>query len=101
MNQREKRAFTNIKYAANWLLGGLENTLLDYPEDSDEYKHAQAMLSNHNRLVATLYDWATTDVYGDGWAGGTNSDMLVRDIRFCGKEWLMECCEERIKKEGY
>ena len=31
MNQIQKKAFYNIKYAANDLLGGLENTLLDYP----------------------------------------------------------------------
>lgn len=35
MDQRQKKAFYNIKWAANDLLGGLENTLLDYPEDSD------------------------------------------------------------------
>lgn len=101
MDERQKKAYNNIKHAANWLLGGLENTLMDYPEDSDEYKHAQAMLSDHDRLVATLYDWATTDIYGDGWAGGTNADKAIRDIRFCGKEWLMKQCEERIIKEGY
>lgn len=39
MNQRQKKAFYNIKYAAYDLIGGLENTLMDYPEDSDEYKY--------------------------------------------------------------
>ena len=33
MNAREKKAFYNIKHAANDLLGGLENTLLDYAPD--------------------------------------------------------------------
>ena len=25
----------------------------------------------------------------------------LKDIRFCGKEWLMARCEARIKKAGY
>lgn len=33
MDQRQKKAFYNIRWAANDLLGGLENTLLDYKED--------------------------------------------------------------------
>lgn len=102
MNQRQKKAFYNIKYAANDLLGGLENTLMDYPEDSDEYKSAYAFLHDHDGLVKRLYEDATTCVYGPGYCGfGPAHERLIRDIRFCGKDWLMERCEERIKKEGY
>lgn len=28
-NARQKKAFRNILHASNWLLGGLENTMLD------------------------------------------------------------------------
>ena len=28
-------------------------------------------------------------------------EETMRDIRFCGKEWLMERCEARIQKAGY
>ena len=102
MNQRQKKAFYNIKYAAYDLLGGLENTLLDYPEDSDEYKSAYAFLHDHDRLVKRLYEDATTCVYGPGYCGfGPEHERLIRDIRFCGKDWLMERCEKRIQKEGY
>ena len=54
MNVRQKKAFFNVYWAANDLIGGLENTLLDYPEDSDEYKSAYAFLNDHDRLVKTL-----------------------------------------------
>ena len=102
MNQRQKKAFYNIKYAANDLLGVLDNTLLDYPEDSDEYKSAYALLHDHDRLVKRLYSDATTCVYGPNWCGfGPENERFIRDIRFCGKEWLMERCEKRITKEGY
>lgn len=102
MNARQKRAFYNIYWAANDLIGGLENTLLDYPEDSDEYKSAYALLHDHDRLVKALYENATTAVYSEGFCGfGKQYQMEIRDINFCGKDWLMERCEKRITKEGY
>lgn len=103
MNQRQKKAFFNIKWAANDLLGGLENTLMDYPEDSDEYRRAYAELHDHETLVAQLYDMATTCIYGEGFCCFDKRAVQheIRDINFCGKEWLMERCERRITKEGY
>lgn len=102
MDKRQKKAFYNIKYAAMDLLGGLENILLDYSENSEEYKSAKRLLNDHNRLVETLYKRATSEVYGEGFCGfGKAYQMIIRDINFCGKEWLIDCCEKRIAKEGY
>lgn len=99
---RQKKAFKNIKYACDWLLGGLENTMLDNPEDSEEYKNAKAALESHDGLVKELYDMATTDIYQeDGFYFGNAAASYLKDIRFCGKEWLMARCEARIKKAGY
>lgn len=102
MNERQKKAYYNIKHAANDLLGGLENTLLDYSKDSEEYREAKALLDDHDALVKELYCYATTAVYSEGavWFG-KSAEMYIRDINFCGKEWLMERCEARIRKEGY
>lgn len=102
MNKRQKKAFYNIKYAANNLLGGLENDLCDYPENSEEYKTAKRLLNDHNGLVKSLYEMATSEVYDEGFCGfGKAHQMFIRDINFCGKTWLMERCEKRITKEGY
>ena len=49
MNAREKKAFLNIKHAANDLLGGLENTLQDYTEDEDEYKREVVFEEEYER----------------------------------------------------
>ena len=103
MNARQRKAFYNIKYAARDLLGGLKNVLLDYAEDSKVYKRAKALLDNHNWLVAEVYYNAINAVYsGDGsvWFS-SYAKKFIRDINFCGKAWLMECCEKRITKEGY
>lgn len=102
MNARQQKAFYNIKYAADDLLGGLENTLLDYDEYSEEYKEAKELLSTHSELVNQLYKRATTELYGPGFCRfGKEAEMIIRDINFCGKAWLIERCEKRITKEGY
>jgi len=102
MNTRQKKAFYNIKHAANWLLGGLENTMLDYPEDSAEYQSAKATLADHGGLVTELYRMATTEIYDEGsCCFNSAAASYLKDIRFYGKDWLMERCEKRIIKEGY
>ena len=101
-NARQKNAYLNIYHAANWLLGGLENVLQDYTPDSEEYKSAKATLEDHEGLVNQLYDMAITDIYDEGsMAFGAGVKSYLRDVRFCGKEWLLERCEKRITKAGY
>lgn len=102
MNEKQKKAFKNIAYAAQDLIGGLENTLLDYAEDTAEYKSAKNLLNSHETLVKELYRMATSARYEEGCCSFSNSDMMfIRDINFCGKEWLMERCDKRITKMGY
>lgn len=103
MNATQKKAFFNIKHAANDLLGGLENTMLDNSKDSDEYKSAKALLDDHDELVKRLYWMATTAIYREGFCCFDERAVTkeLREINFCGKAWLMERCEKRITKEGY
>jgi len=76
--------------------------MLDNPEGSEEYESAKATLANHDGLVAELYRMATTDLYDDGsCCFNQAAERYLKDIRFCGKEWLMARCEARIKKAGY
>ena len=101
-NARQKKAFRNILHASNWLLGGLENTMLDNDPDSEEHKSAAAQLADHDGLVNELYRMATTELYDDGCCCFNNqAASFLKDIRFCGKDWLMARCEARIKKSGY
>ena len=99
---RQKKAYRNILNASEWLLGGLQNTLQDNDEGSEEYESAQTQLANHEGLVNELYRMATTQIFSDGACRFSESaEETMRDIRFCGKEWLMERCEARIQKAGY
>lgn len=101
-NARQKKAYTNIFHAANWLIGGLENAVSDNPEGSPEHESAKAQLADHEGLVNQVYDAAITDVYAEGACFfGNGAASFLKDIRFCGKDWLMERCEARVKKCGY
>lgn len=99
LNTRQKKAFMNIKYAANEYIGGLENTLQDFDEDSQEYKDAYKILHNHEGLVETIYNIAITCICARG--SYTHSESFIKDIRFCGKEFLTQLVEEEVVKEGY
>lgn len=103
MNATQRKAFFNIKWAANDLLGGLENTMMDNPESSEEYQSAKRDLTDHAGLVNQLYCMATTAIYGEGFCcfNPQTVEKELREINFCGKEWLLERCEKRITKEGY
>lgn len=103
MNTRQLKAFYNVKHASNDLIGGLENALYDNDVNSDEYKRAFNLLNNHDELVKCLYEMATTAIYGDGYCcfDKRTTQMYLREINFCGKDWIMERCEKRIAKQGY
>ena len=102
MNAQQKKAFYNIRNAANYLIGGLENTMEDYPEDSEEYQEAQATLEDHACLVSQIYDLALTEIFLEGAnIFGKAAEAYLKDIRFCGKEWLRERVEKQGTKAGY
>ena len=102
MNAKQQKAYRNVIGASNWIIGGLENTMMDNLPDSDEYKAASKRLADHDGLVRELYEAATSEVYGDGsMYFGASAERYLKDIRFCGKDWIMERCERRIKKMGY
>jgi hypothetical protein len=102
MNARQQKAFKNIYHAANFHIGGIENGVMDYSEGSEEHKEFTARLEDHIGLVDDIYNMAITDVYGDGSCSfGKGAESFLKDIRFCGKNWLMERVEARVKKMGY
>lgn len=99
MNERQKKAYRNAIGAINFYIGGWENTLLDESEGSDDWKKAYDVLHDHDGLKEAIYHLATTALYINGCQ--FNDERLVKDIRLCGKEWLMERIEKRLVKEGY
>lgn len=102
MNSRQKKAFKNVYYAARDYIGGMENSMSDNPEDSDEYKGCAAALGDHAGLVEMIYQMAITDIFDEGSVQfGKSAEAFMRDVRFCDKEWIMERVERQVVKLGY
>lgn len=90
MNQHETFANALINRAISEWVGGNENTLLDFDEDSKEYKEAKAMLTFEN-----LFDAILSDVMGE------TEEMWAREVRFAGKQFIEERIEQRLNACGY
>ena len=99
MDKREKLARKNIQNCINFELGGYENTLLDYPEDAEEYINAKNFLADHEAIVNYIYDCSVSDFYVEGCV--FTNPRLISQIKFLGKEKIMEIVEELVSKEGY
>ncbi len=90
-NMRQKKAWRNIKYAAIDLIFGLENGCTDNPVDSEAYRDYLKDLRNLEALKATVYHESITSIYDEGFVGfGAGAESYLKDIRFCGKEFLMK-----------
>lgn len=92
MNSHEKVAFMYVCEAMSQFIGGLENALLDYDENSEEYKNAYDDLHVGHE---TLIEWIYRDVmsYSDK---GT-----ARHLRFAGEKFIKERIDRRLTKWGY
>lgn len=101
-NARQRKAYINVYHACNWIVGGLENTMEDNGKDTEEYKDAEAQLKNRDALAERIYEEVITTVFNDGvMSCGANDERYLKDIRFCGKAWIMERIDKRLKKMGY
>ena len=99
MDKREKLARRNVQNCINFELGGWENVLLDYPEDSDDYRVAKRFLADHDAVVKYVYDCAVSSFYVEG--GVFTDTRIIAQIKFLGKEKLLSIVDELVSKEGY
>lgn len=98
-NERQKKAWKNIKHAASDYIFGLLNGCFDNDEGSDEYKDYKAALDDLDGLITAVYNESLTTVYTDGGcAFGPGAESYLKDIRFCGKEFLMKVVTHYCKK---
>lgn len=96
-NGWEKIAKKNLKEAYNWVVGGLENTLQDYEEDSEEYRSAKKTLADAESLAIEIYHEGITTFFGGGMCGG----KAPAEMRFAGKDFCIGYITKLLKKDGY
>lgn len=90
MNAHERVVDMLIQEAVSQFIGGYENTLTDFAEDTEEYKQAQRIL-NHDTLLDIIYKDVMVNSKGN----------YASHIRFAGKKFITDRIETRLKKEGY
>lgn len=88
---RQKKAWKNIKWAASDYIFGLMNGCFDSERDSEEWKDYFEGLNDLEGLIDMVYREATTTIHDEGiCAFGKEAESWIKDIRFCGKEFLMK-----------
>lgn len=85
LNAKQKKAIRNIKYCANdqWQF---VNSWYDHKcEDSRQF------MMNPSKLFDTIYSESLENVYDEGMCSfGSRAKSYLKDIRFCGKEFLQK-----------
>lgn len=93
MNERQYRVFVEVKELCCDVVGGFANTLMDYPKDSVEYKEADEFLHQpREQLVDVLYQTLVQE---------SLNSSFNKDLKFVGKQFIIERIEKRLNKLDY
>lgn len=92
MDSHQKVAFMLVCDVVSELIGGNENTLLDYDYDTKEYKTAKQFLDQgHDNLKWVIYNEVMM----------RSDDSTLKHLRFAGESFIMERIEKRLVRCGY
>ena len=90
MNAHQRAIYRMMDELTIDIIGGRENDLQDYPEDSEEYQEAQRFLTmGHDAMKELFYDMLTAQ------------REMQKELRFAGNAFLLERIERRLTKWGY
>lgn len=87
-NQNQKRAWMQVVYATQWIVGGLENEIAD---------GWRKEMIPHDELAKEIYEVVMTCTTYEGF----QSFRPIKEIRFVGADWIKERIEKRLIKLGY
>lgn len=92
MNSNERMVWEIAVENVNDYIGGFENDMEDWPEDSEEYKTAKNALSlSHEELIDVILSWCRSD---RRW-------QRIENLHFVGIEFMRERISKRLTKYGY
>lgn len=99
-DMRQREVFSSICWCVRQEVGGQENILQDYPEDSDSYQSAKAFLLDREKVVEFIKKMSRENYYEDGscWWGG-NVSNYVRHFNFCGSDFIDRAVRFRLEVE--
>lgn len=90
MDSRQKALARMARSIANEWIGGLENTMLDYDEGSEEYESAKADLSQSHE---TWVGWIVGEV--------KINREAQKHLKFAGNNFLKDCVDKLLLSMGY
>ena len=100
MNARQRKAYENIRNATEMVIW--EKVNVAYLSE-DEKRDVLQYLNNTSKVVEEVYKEATTAICGDGFYTPASATEIVtkaiRDINFCGREWLMDVVVSEVNAE--
>ena len=92
MNAHQKVAFELVCYAMSEYIGGLENILMDYSPEDEEYIAAKKDLGiGHDALEDYIYSMVMED----------SNKADLKHLRFAGEKFIRERISKRLTKWGY
>ena len=90
MNVHQRNLYRMMDELTCEIIGGYENAMADYPEDSDEYWEAKEFLDmGHDALKQYFFNALTA------------RRETQKALKFAGNDFLMERIERRLRKWGY
>ena len=73
----EKGLKANLYFCACWTIGGYENALSDYGENSEEGREAKEWLENRQQMVSDIMYDGTHFIYKEGFEGIPTNNKLA------------------------
>ena len=99
----ERGLKNNLYFCACWIIGGYENALSDYGENSEEGREAKEWLSDRQQMLEDIMYDGTHFVYSEGFEGMPSDNKLVKAYAKYPSKTIIGWVEEalvRVRKEG-
>lgn len=94
----EKGLRDNLYYCACFLIGGYENVLSDYGENSEEGREAKEWLSDRHQMIADILSDGTSLIYAEGFEGIPVEDKLTKAFLKYPSDTILRWVEDAINK---
>ena len=94
----ERGLRNNLYYCAAFIIGGFENAISDYGENSEEGREAKEWLSDRRQMIEDILYDGTHLVYMEGFEGIPTNNKLVDAYSKYPQSVIMRWVEDAINK---
>lgn len=103
MDLTERGLKNNLYWCACFLIGGYENAVSDYGENSEDGRDAKAWLSDRQQMIADILSDGTNLIYSEGFEGIPSDNKLADAYKKYPIGTVLRWVEDaidRVMKEG-